>query len=238
MTVLLSMLVCMALHLGCGGGGGSASGPAPPAPTVAITGTSTNAVTGPVTLTFTFSQPMSAFPAGDVTVTSGTAAVSTTMADSIHFTLVVTPPADSTGTMVITVPAGAFTPPQIAALYGFPKVEKPGDGQCVAVAEILCFHVQLLQTDQRLQTLHHRYCIVPEISGAQPSSVRVAFHASCVVIIIIIIICDNKRTNSFERCGICRRFSTLVILLCCRYRLVSRVHALSWSILLITLSYA
>jgi beta-glucanase (GH16 family) len=110
MKILLSALAFMSLLLGCGGGGGSGSGPAPvlTAPTVAITGTTTAAATGPVTLTFTFSQPMSSFPASDVVVTDGTAASTTTMIDPTHFTLVVTP-AKGTGTMVITVPAGAFT---------------------------------------------------------------------------------------------------------------------------------
>ena len=103
------MLVFISVFLGCGGGGGSASGPPPPAPTVAITGTSATAATGPVTLTFTFSQPMSAFPVGAVVVTNGTAAASTTLVDLTHYTLVVTPPTNSTGTMLITVSAGAFT---------------------------------------------------------------------------------------------------------------------------------
>ena len=96
-----------ALFLGCGSSSSSSTPPA--VPTVAITGTSATAVNGPVTLTFTFSQAMSAFPASDVTVTGGTAAASTVLVDSTHYTLVVTPPANSTGTEMITVAAGGFT---------------------------------------------------------------------------------------------------------------------------------
>jgi len=96
-----------ALFLGCGS---SSSSPAPkPVPTVALTGTTGSTVNGPVTVTFTFSQPMSAFPASDVTVTGGTAAASTALVDSTHYTLVVTPPANATGTETISVAAGAFT---------------------------------------------------------------------------------------------------------------------------------
>jgi len=109
MRFLLSLLVLTYLLTSCGGGGGTASGPAPPAPTVAISGTSVAAITGPVTLTFTFSQPMNAFPAAAVGLTSGTVASSTTMVDPTHYTLAVTPPTNDTGTMIISIAVGAFT---------------------------------------------------------------------------------------------------------------------------------
>ena len=86
------------------GSGGGAT-----APTVAITGTTGSAVTAPVTLTFTFSTDVgTSFTASDVLVTNGTAAATVTKVDATHYTLVVTPPANSTGTMLINVPAGAF----------------------------------------------------------------------------------------------------------------------------------
>ncbi|NWJ41715.1 MAG: hypothetical protein HXX12_12185 [Geothrix sp.] len=93
--------------------GGKATHPAPvqtynPAPAVVIGGTSGTAAKGPVTFMFTFSQPVSSFPASAVTVTSGTGAASTTKVSANQYTLVVTPPANSVGTLTVSVAAGAF----------------------------------------------------------------------------------------------------------------------------------
>ena len=98
------------LLLGCGG---TSTAPAAtqtphPAPAVLITGTTAAAVANAVTLTFTFSEPVATFPASAVTVLNGTAAT-TTMVSANQWTLVVTPPANATGTMTITVSAGAVT---------------------------------------------------------------------------------------------------------------------------------
>ena len=93
-----------------------ASAPAGPAltdtvaPTVAISGTSGTAITGPVTLTFTFSEDVgTSFTASDVTVTGATAASSVTKVDAAHYTLLVTPPTNATGTITIGIAVGAFS---------------------------------------------------------------------------------------------------------------------------------
>jgi hypothetical protein len=99
-----------ALLVGCSG---SATAPAVtsynPAPAVVISGASSAPATGPVTFTFTFSEAMTAFPVSAVAVTGGTPATSTAMVSANQFTLVVTPPAASTGTIQLNVAAGAFT---------------------------------------------------------------------------------------------------------------------------------
>ena len=113
--MLISLAVVAAVLpvtlIGCSGSSSTspASGTTNPAPAVVITGTSGTAATGPVTLTFTFSQPMSAFPASDVTVTNGSAAASTVKVNANQYTLVVTPAANSAATMQIGVAIGAFT---------------------------------------------------------------------------------------------------------------------------------
>jgi len=110
-TLAVVAAVLPATLIGCSGSASSSpgSGTTSPAPAVVITGTSSTVATGPVTLTFTFSQPMSAFPASDVTVTNGAAAASTTRVNANQYTLVVTPTANDASTMQISVAAGAFT---------------------------------------------------------------------------------------------------------------------------------
>lgn len=100
----------LALMISCGG---KATPAAPvqtfnPAPAVVIGGASSTPVSGPMTCTFTFSQPVSAFPVSAVTLTNCTAAAATTKVSNNQYTLVVTPPANAAGTMTITVTAGAF----------------------------------------------------------------------------------------------------------------------------------
>jgi len=77
------------------------------APTVAITDSEPGTATGPVTFTFTFSEPVNGFTAGDITISSGTKGTFTGSDGSNVYTLVVTPPADSIGTINVSVPAGA-----------------------------------------------------------------------------------------------------------------------------------
>ena len=77
-------------------------------PTVTITDNAVGVARGAVTFTFTFSEDVgTSFAADDITVAGGTSqalnSVSTTVA-----TLVVTPPADSTGTLTVTVAAMSF----------------------------------------------------------------------------------------------------------------------------------
>lgn len=99
------------LLLGCGGGTSAPGAPADTlAPTLTITGTSTTVTKDPVTLTFLFSEDVgTSFTASDVSVTNGTAASSLTKTDATHYTLLVTPPTNATGTTGITVAMGAFS---------------------------------------------------------------------------------------------------------------------------------
>jgi hypothetical protein len=100
----------------CGGGNGEAP-PQPggstvtgAAPVVTMTNSVTaDTATGPMTVTFSFNRDVgTSFTADDVTVTGGTkgafARVSGTSA-----TLVITPTANASGTMMVTVAAGAVT---------------------------------------------------------------------------------------------------------------------------------
>ncbi|MEB2351327.1 MAG: Ig-like domain-containing protein, partial [Burkholderiaceae bacterium] len=65
--------------------------------------------TGPVTFTFTFSEPVNGFTAGDIAVTNGTKGTFTGSDGSKVYTLVVTPTAGAHGDIGVSVPAGAAT---------------------------------------------------------------------------------------------------------------------------------
>jgi len=110
-----------ALLAACGGGDAtSAPGAAPPppppapapdttAPTLAISGTSDAAVSGPVTLTFTLSESVgTSFTDSDVVVSNATAGTLTKV-DDTHYTMVLTPTANSQGTITVNVAAGAVS---------------------------------------------------------------------------------------------------------------------------------
>ncbi|CAD5372779.1 exported hypothetical protein [Rubrivivax sp. A210] len=107
----------------CGGGDASpppgasainapstAPGPDTAAPTVAIfDDTPAATASGPVTFSFVFSEDVGAsFTADDVTVTGGTAGAFTKVSGT-QATLVVTPTANSAGTMSISIAAGSFS---------------------------------------------------------------------------------------------------------------------------------
>ncbi len=79
-------------------------------PTVAITdNVAATTATGDVTFTFTFSEDIgSSFAAEDVVVTGGTKGLFTAV-DGRHATLVVSPTANSVGTISVSVAAGTFT---------------------------------------------------------------------------------------------------------------------------------
>jgi hypothetical protein len=91
---------------GCGGGG-APTDTAPP--TVAITDSvSAATATGAVTFTFTFSEDVgTSFVVEDVTVTGGSAGTLTKV-DATHYTLVVTPAANTAGTIAVGVGAAKF----------------------------------------------------------------------------------------------------------------------------------
>ncbi|MFT4101552.1 MAG: Ig-like domain-containing protein [Burkholderiaceae bacterium] len=77
-------------------------------PTLAISDDVSGTANGPITFTFTFSKPVAGFDDGDVTVSNGTKGTFTRV-DDTHYTLVVTPPAGSSGDVNVSVPANAFT---------------------------------------------------------------------------------------------------------------------------------
>ncbi len=101
-------LAVAALVAACGGGEAEPPADTVP-PTVAITDDVSAAVAGgTVTFTFTFSEDVgSSFVAEDVLVTGGTAGALTKVSDTVY-TLAVTPPADSAGTLTVTVAAAKF----------------------------------------------------------------------------------------------------------------------------------
>jgi Bacterial Ig-like domain len=102
-------LACASLVAACGGGD---AGPPPDAlaPTVSISSNASGTVKGDVTYTFTFSEDVgTSFTADDVTVTGGTKAASVTKASATSYTLVVTPTANTTGSIAVSVAASKFS---------------------------------------------------------------------------------------------------------------------------------
>lgn len=101
-------LVASLLVSACGGGDATVPDDKV-APTVVITDSESGATaSGPVTFTFTFSEDVgTSFTAEDIVVTGGTAGTLTKV-DATHYTLVVTPTADSTGTLSVSVAAAKF----------------------------------------------------------------------------------------------------------------------------------
>jgi hypothetical protein len=78
------------------------------APTVTITGQGASAVNGPVTFTFTFSEPVTGFTAADIVAPGVTVGPVTTLSTSVY-TAVLTPPAGAVGTFTVGVAAAAAT---------------------------------------------------------------------------------------------------------------------------------
>lgn len=121
---LAALTLGCALLAGCGGGDAEApparvvnpppssgsSGPDTTAPTVTIASDiSAATASGPVTFTFVFSEDVGiSFEATDVVVTGGTAGTFTRIGGT-QATLVVTPTANSLGTISISVPVGSFS---------------------------------------------------------------------------------------------------------------------------------
>jgi hypothetical protein len=116
---LAAVLLAGAALVGCGGGdaepppppvGGPPAGPDTTAPTVAIANNvAAPTATGPVTFSFVFSEDVGvSFEAADVVVTGGTAATFTRVGGS-QATLVVTPTANTSGTMSVSVAASKFS---------------------------------------------------------------------------------------------------------------------------------
>jgi len=102
-----------ALLVGCAGKSKAAAAVTPAdttPPTVTIGGTRATPITAPVTVTFTFSEDVgTSFTLGDISITNGTPAVALIKADPTHYTLIVSPPADTTGSMQVSIAAGSFS---------------------------------------------------------------------------------------------------------------------------------
>ncbi|MGH1359674.1 MAG: beta strand repeat-containing protein [Burkholderiaceae bacterium] len=77
-------------------------------PVLTITDNATGTATGPVTFTFSFDEAVTGFTTADVQVTGGTASAVTTV-NASTYQMVVTPPANDTGTLGVSVAAGAAT---------------------------------------------------------------------------------------------------------------------------------
>lgn len=104
-------LAASALVAACGGG--SAGAPAgtedTTPPTVTITDNVSEAnATADITFTFTFNEAVSGFTTDDVTVTGGQKGTFSMASNNQSATLVVTPTANSTGTVQVSVAAGSF----------------------------------------------------------------------------------------------------------------------------------
>jgi hypothetical protein len=102
------------LLVGCSGKSSSPAAPTVPAdttpPTVAISGVTATPVSAPITVTFTFSEDVgTSFTLSDITITNGTAAPTLVRVDPTHYTLLVSPTPNSTGTLSISIAAGSFS---------------------------------------------------------------------------------------------------------------------------------
>lgn len=105
---LLAVAVAASLLLAaCGGGDAGAPDIFPP--TVTITTGAIGTANGPVTFTFNFSETVgSSFTADDLIVSGGTMGTLTRVSDT-QYTLLVTPPAGSTGEISVSVKAASFS---------------------------------------------------------------------------------------------------------------------------------
>jgi hypothetical protein len=106
---LSASAIAVALLASACGGGDAEPPPDIDAPTVAITDDVSGATaTAAVTFTFTFSEDVgSSFVAEDVLVSGGTAGTLVKVSDTVY-TLAVTPPEDSDGTIAVSVAAAKF----------------------------------------------------------------------------------------------------------------------------------
>lgn len=111
-------------------------------PTLTITDSVTAATaTGPVTFTFTFSEDVgTSFTAADVTITGATAGAFTKV-DATRYTMVATPPANTTGTINISAAIGTFSDlasnlntAAAAASQAYNTVPTGGTGTCLAAS--------------------------------------------------------------------------------------------------------
>jgi hypothetical protein len=98
-------IAAAALLSACGGGGTTTD---TTAPTVTITDNVSATATGDVTFTFTFSEAVTGFTVDDITVTGGAKGTFTMASTGLSATLVVSPTANSSGTINVNVAASKF----------------------------------------------------------------------------------------------------------------------------------
>jgi len=112
-SAAISAIALSALFVACGGDTAKSAPPPPPADQTAPTAVITDDVpgataTGDVTFTITFSEAIDpSFSAASVTVTGGTKGTFTSVSSTVC-TLVVSPTANATGTIVVTLAVGSF----------------------------------------------------------------------------------------------------------------------------------
>jgi len=95
------------------------------APTLAITDDVPGTATGPVTFTFTFSEPVTGFTAEDIVVAGGTKGTFTEVSGGLVYSLIVTPTPDTDGQITVDVPAGAAVDVAGTANLAAPQAVQP-----------------------------------------------------------------------------------------------------------------
>jgi len=106
----LAALAATSLLAACGGGGDASAPLDTVAPSLAISdNVSAATATGPVTFTFTFSEAVADFDASDIVVAGGTPGAFAISGTGRIATLVVTPSANTTGTIQVSVAAPRYT---------------------------------------------------------------------------------------------------------------------------------
>jgi hypothetical protein len=108
-TGLLGLTVSATGLLAACGGGGDSTSPAPTAPALQILSNDTDVLAAPTEITFLFSADVTQFAADKFQIAGGTVNYgSFTKVSDREYNVIVTPRGNQTGTLVITVPPGAY----------------------------------------------------------------------------------------------------------------------------------
>jgi hypothetical protein len=118
------------------------------APTVAITDNTPGSASGPVTFTFTFSEPVTGFVAGDIVSSLGASSVTGFAGSGTTYTAVITPPTGASGSFTVDVPAAAASD-----LAGNPSAAAPQASQPYLPADSIA--PTLTITDDQPGTLNN-----------------------------------------------------------------------------------
>ncbi len=111
-AIAMGLMVFVAALLGGCGGGGSSPVVEPVAPDLTVSSNVAGSASGPVILRFKFSADVAVFPSGSLPFSMTGAKLvpnSFTRLSASEFTTVIQPNVNSTGTIEITVPVGAFS---------------------------------------------------------------------------------------------------------------------------------